>query len=108
MAEELSLKPMTELLGLAFRVAFTICISVSGAGLPSRTSWAPKNQCRLRKASFPFRAHPPQKVLGEARKSCVECRSRCSTFGRGLVTAKVQAIEALVCPSAANKCKHPT
>ena len=51
MAEELSLKPMTELLGLAFRVAFTICISVSGAGWPSRTSWAPKNQCRLHKAS---------------------------------------------------------
>lgn len=38
MAEELSLKPMTELLGLAVRVAFTICISVSGAGLPSRMS----------------------------------------------------------------------
>ena len=47
MAEELSLKPMTELLGLAFRVAFTICISVSGAGCPSSTSCAPKNQCRL-------------------------------------------------------------
>ncbi len=51
MAEELSLKPITELLGLAFRVAFTICISVSGAGWPSRTSWAPKNQCRLHNAS---------------------------------------------------------
>ena len=48
MAEELSLKPMTELLGLARSVALTICISVSGAGCPSSTSCAPKNQCRLR------------------------------------------------------------
>ena len=47
MAEELSLKPMTELLGLAFSVALTICMSVSGAGCPSRISCAPKNQCRL-------------------------------------------------------------
>ena len=50
MAEELSLKPMTELLGLAFSVALTICISVSGAGSPSSTSCAPKNQCRLQRA----------------------------------------------------------
>ena len=47
MADELSLKPITELLGLAFRVAFTICMSVSGAGSPSRISCAPKNQWRL-------------------------------------------------------------
>ena len=44
MADELSLKPITELLGLAFRVAFTICMRVSGAGSPSRISCAPKNQ----------------------------------------------------------------
>lgn len=47
MAEELSLKPMTELLGLAFQGALTSCMSVWSAGLPSSTSCPLKNQCRL-------------------------------------------------------------
>lgn len=55
MAEELSLKPMTELLGLALSVAFTICISVSGAVSPSNTNFAPKNQCRLHAQMFRIR-----------------------------------------------------
>lgn len=55
MAEELSLKPMTELLGLALRVALTICISVSGAVSPSSTNFAPKNQCRLHAHMFNMR-----------------------------------------------------
>ena len=76
MAEELSLNPMTELLGLAFRVAFTICISVSGAGLPSRTSWAPKNQCRLHSKSFPVEAHPPHEVHLRARARSQEAQSK--------------------------------
>lgn len=47
MADELSLKPMTELPGLAFRVAFTICMRLSGIRSPLMTRWAPKNQWRL-------------------------------------------------------------
>lgn len=54
MAEELSLKPMTELLGLAFSVALTICINVSGAACPSSTSCAPKNQCRLHSHAYNY------------------------------------------------------
>ena len=72
MAEELSLKPMTELLGLAFRVAFTICISVSGAGWPSRTSWAPKNQCRLHSASISVSAVPHTKCRISPHGQCLQ------------------------------------
>jgi hypothetical protein len=45
-ADELSLKPITEFPGFFFRVSFTSCISVAGAGCPSSTSLAPKNQWR--------------------------------------------------------------
>ena len=45
-ADELSLKPITELPGFFFRVSLTSCIKVAGAGRPSRTSFAPKNQWR--------------------------------------------------------------
>ena len=47
MADELSLKPMTELVGFARRVSFTSPMRVSGTGLPSTISSAPKNQWRL-------------------------------------------------------------
>lgn len=47
MAEELSWKPITELLGFAFRVSFTKLISVSGTCWPSTIKFAPKNQWRL-------------------------------------------------------------
>jgi len=74
MAEELSWKPMTELLGLAARVSLTRLIRVSGTASPSTIKLAPKNQCRLQ--------HVTEPQISDDGGSAGSCPTFCASLPR--------------------------